>query len=166
MSIHKYIFYIASLSLFLASSSTFAWDHIDLQTQVCNKTPYNLHLEKTYDYQANTNNDHSISQDLLAGKCVAVDYWMQWKDSGYDNDDRLVFSVKSIDKTTDYGNFSITGFHPSEKLMGIGSHVVESDLHGLAIDGSLSATNSLRVLGKMELPWEVGLANITVAQTR
>ena len=163
MGIHKCIFYAFRLLLILASSSIFAWDHIDLQTQVCNKTSYNLHLEKTYGYQADTNNGHSTSQDLFAGQCVAIDYWMEWQDNGYDNDDRLVFSAKSIDQKIDYGNFSITGFHPDPVQLGIGGHIVESDLHGLLIDSSVSATNSRDAPGHLKLPWVVGLATITAA---
>ena len=159
MNIHKHIFYIAGLALFLSSSFAFSWDHIDLQTRICNKTPYDLHLQKTYQYQADTSNDHSVSQDISAGKCVAVDYWMQWKDNGYDNDDRLTFSISSIGKQTDYGIFDITGFHPSSISMGIGGHIVESNLHGLVIANSRSATNAVEI----GVPWTTGLATITVA---
>jgi hypothetical protein len=103
------------------SGNAFAWVQADNQATICNKTKQTLHFFKTYSYQANTNNDHSADFIIERGKCVDVDYWLQYKANGHDADDDLEFTEQS-----GAGSFHIKAFIRGATLLS--SSVMQFDM--------------------------------------
>ncbi len=81
------------LATIMLINNSYAWTHRDMGTNFCNLSQKTIHFKKTYNYQANTNNDHSQEFTLSPQSCAGVDFWSQVQDNGYDLDNQIQWKM-------------------------------------------------------------------------
>ncbi len=108
----------------LVTNSAYAWVHRDFSLYICNLSKRTIHFKKTYNYQANTNDDYSQDFVVAPNNCSgSINFWGEDRRSGYSLDNRIQWSM--IDNNTgenlgeiDYHGATITA---AEMRFGIGS---------------------------------------------